>query len=355
MNNFAKIFQSNWIDLNKLGKLEIFLKTISGIYKSPNRTHLLAHAADISSFYAVKNIYEYMKNDDEGKVILKNKPLLIRQDIQFNELKRLPKNTLGYKYMEFLETYKLHAHDREAAHFFDDINYSYILTRYRQIHDIGHVVYNLNISIESEAALKMIELIHTKLPITLLAILVAPFMTPLYRFQYIFKDKIPPNFLNSNFDYTYKDDYNYIDELSLKQYVYNLTEYFHIDKIDNNLFFQKLYKYYFDNLNNSNNIRGTIIYGYNNENNNDIIFDDINNEYIFLKNPEKNYFLFKYKPRQTLLKQLYPWAYMAGMAATKPLHSIYIENWLDKDIDMFRKTYNIIPLPDHLSLMSGIN
>ncbi|SBT77003.1 ubiquinone biosynthesis protein COQ4, putative [Plasmodium ovale] len=355
MNNFAKIFRSNFIGINSVNKLEIFFKTIFRIYNSPSRTHLLAHAADISSFYAVKQMYNDMINDNEGRVILKEKPLLIRQDIEFKELKKLPKNTLGYKYMEFLETYKLHAHDREVSHFFKNINYSYILTRYRQIHDIGHVVYNLNISIESEAALKLIELIHTKLPITALAILVAPFMTPLYRFQYVFNEKIPTNFITPNFDYTYNDMYNYLDELSIKQYDYNLTDYFHVDKKDDHIFYSKLYKYYFENLNNSNNVRGSIIYGFQNTNNNDIFYDNLNNEYIFLKNVPKKYILFQYKPRKMLLKELYPWAYKAGISSTKPLHSIHIEQWLDKDIDLFRKTYNIIPLPNHLNLMAGIN
>ncbi|ANQ08063.1 Ubiquinone biosynthesis protein COQ4-like protein [Plasmodium coatneyi] len=355
MYNFVKIFRSNFIDINAANKFEIFLKTILRIYKTPARTHLLAHAADISAIYAVRQIYNYMKNDEEGRIVLKEKPLLIRQNIQFNELKKLPKNTLGYKYMEFLETYKLHAHDREVSHFFTDLNYSYILTRYRQIHDIGHVVYNLNISIESEAALKVIELVQTKLPITALAILVAPFMTPLYRFQYIFQDSIPPNFLTPNFDYTYNDAYNYVDELSIKQYEYNLTDYFHVDKRDDRNFYSKMYQYYLDNINNSSAVRGSIIYGFENKSNNDIIYDHPNGEYIFLKNLKKKHLLFQYKPRKNLLRELYPWAYMAGVSTTKPLHSIHIEKWLDKDIDLFRRTYNITPLPDHLNLMAGIN
>ncbi|EUD65579.1 ubiquinone biosynthesis protein COQ4 like, mitochondrial [Plasmodium inui San Antonio 1] len=355
MYNFVKIFRSNLIDINAANKFEIFLKTILRIYKTPARTHLLAHAADISAIYAVRQMYNYMKNDEEGRSILKEKPLLIRQDIQFNELKKLPKNTLGYKYMEFMETYKLHSHDREVSHFFTDLNYSYILTRYRQIHDIGHVVYNLNISIESEAALKLIELVQTKLPITLLAVLVAPLMTPLYRFQYIFKDSIPSNFLTPNFDFTYNVGYNYLDELSIQQYEYNLTDYFHVDKRKDRNFYWKMYKYYFDNINNSSAVRGSIIYGFENKSSNDIIYDHPNREYIFLKNLKKKYLLFQYKPRKNLLRELYPWAYMAGVSTTKPLHSIHIEKWLDKDIDFFRRTYNISPLPDHLNLMAGIN
>ncbi|VWU49575.1 ubiquinone biosynthesis protein COQ4, putative [Hepatocystis sp. ex Piliocolobus tephrosceles] len=355
METFLKIFQSNLINLNKINKLEIFLKTIFRIYNEPNKTHFLAHAADISSIYAVKKIYNDMINDSEGKVILQKKPLLITQNIRLKELKKLPSNTLGYKYIKFLDSYKLHAHDREASHFINDINYSYIITRYRQIHDIGHVVFNLNLSVEAEAALKIIELIHTKLPITLLSIIAAPFLTPLYRFEYIFKNKIPDQFFKANFDYTYKDMYKYIDELSIKQYDYNLTDYFHVDKRENKKFYLQLFKYYLNNLNNSNKVRGSNIYGFENKANNNVIYDQINNEYVFFKNKLKNYFLLQYKPRKILLKQLYPWAYKAGMVTTKPLHSIHIEEWLDKDIDLFRKTYNITPLPSHLSHIAGIN
>lgn len=355
MSNFSKIFSSNFININTLSKLEIFFKNLLRIYGTPAQTHLLAHAADVSAIFRVKQIYKDMLNDEEGILILKEKPLLIRQEVNFNELKKLPKNTLGYKYMEFLETCKVHAHDREVSHFFTDVNESYILTRYRQIHDIGHVVYNLNISVESEAALKVIEFIQTKLPITLLALLVAPFMSPLYRFQYVFENSMPPNFLNKDFDVTYKQLFHFTDEITLKQYPYNLTDYFHVDtKIDSS-FYQKLYGYLMENLNNSHFVRGSVIYGYKNESFNDVMYDSLKNEYIFLEKPQKNFFLFQYKPRKTLLRQLYPWAYKTATATNKPLHSIYVEKWFDKDIDEFRKCYNITPLPHHLNLMAGIN
>lgn len=356
MHNFIKIFISNFIETNVPAKLEIFLKNLFRIYGGPGQTHLLAHAADISSIFRVKKIYKDMLNDEEGALILKEKPLLIRQELDFNKLKKLPNNTLGYKYIEFLETCKIHAHDREVAHFFTDINESYILTRYRQIHDIGHVIYNLNTSIESEAALKLIEFIQTKLPITLLAFLVAPFMTPLYRFQYIFKDNMmPPQFLNKHLDHTYKELFNYTDEITLKQFSYNLTDYFHVDTKESSSFYYKLYKYVFDNLNNSNFVRGPVIYGYKNESVNNILYDPLNNEYVLVKKPQKNFFLFQYKPRKVLLRQLYPWAYKTATLAAKPLHSIYVEKWFDKDIDEFRKHYKITSLPDHLNLMAGIN
>lgn len=355
MYNFTKIFSSNFIETNTSAKVEIFLRNLFRIYGSPGQTHILAHAADISSIFRVKQIYRDMLNDEEGRLILKEKPLLIRQEVSFNQLKTLPKNTLGYKYIEFLETCNIHAHDREVSHFFEDVNESYILTRYRQIHDIGHVAYNLNISIESEAALKVIEFIQTKLPITLLAFLVAPFMTPLYRFQYIFKNNMPPQFLNKYFDKTYTEPFHFTDEITLKQFPYNLTDYFHVDAKESSSFYQKLHKYMFDNINNSNYIRGSVIYGYKNENENNTRYDPLNNEYIYLKKPRKNFLLFQCKPRKVLLQQLYPWAYKTAMSTKKPLHSIYVEKWLDKDIDDFRRHYNITPLPEHLNFVAGIN
>lgn len=347
MHNFLKIFGSNFIEVSRLSKFEIFVKNLLGIFRNPGKTHLLAHAADISSAPLIKKIYEDMKNDEEGRKVLKEKPLLIRQEINFKELKKLPKNTLGYHYISFLESYKIHAHDREVTHFFEDPDHSYILTRYRQMHDIGHVAYNLNISLEGEAALKLIEAIQTKIPVTVLAVLVSPFMLPVHRFQYIFKNKSSKDFFKRDFDFTYNELFNYTDEMSIKQYDYNLTDYFHVEKIENANLYTKLFQFYLNNINNSNYIRGSVIYGFKNKKKNDIVYDTLNNEYVYLKETKKDFLQFQHKPRNLLLTKLFPWALNAGMVTTKPIHSIYVESWLDKDINEFRKHYNIIPLPSN--------
>ncbi|KAL8445557.1 hypothetical protein Emed_005515 [Eimeria media] len=127
------------------------------------------HIATLSELFAdaqLERMRQFMMEDDEGREVLKQKPLLDDRFINYEALRRLPKDTLGYALVRFLDSNALHAGHRQPVRFVEDEELAYVLTRYRQLHDVMHAAFEMGISIESEVALKLIEFHQTGLPVS---------------------------------------------------------------------------------------------------------------------------------------------------------------------------------------------
>eukprot|EP00916_Digyalum_oweni_P013286 GHVL01021794.1.p1 GENE.GHVL01021794.1~~GHVL01021794.1.p1 ORF type:complete len:235 (-),score=42.10 GHVL01021794.1:215-919(-) len=169
--SFSSIFNKTYISTNSIEKFNLALYSSFGAIMNPERGDLVACLGDVTSFYALKMMRNNMIEDDEGREILLKKPL-INDQIDYEYLRGLPDKTLGREYTRFMDKFGFKAEDRESVKYINDEELSYVLTRYRQIHDFHHVLYNLDISVENELAIKTIELMHTKLPVTALSSLV---------------------------------------------------------------------------------------------------------------------------------------------------------------------------------------
>eukprot|EP00834_Sanchytrium_tribonematis_P001932 NODE_51_length_31136_cov_0.357670.p20 type:complete len:201 gc:universal NODE_51_length_31136_cov_0.357670:21992-21390(-) len=102
-------------------------------------------------------IYRKMKTNETGRRILIDKPI-----ITSSILKDYPKNSFGWHYVRFIDE---NGFDLNRPKVTTDLNHPYLITRYRQIHDFNHVLFNLPPTVYGEAILKWIE--YQQLEITM--------------------------------------------------------------------------------------------------------------------------------------------------------------------------------------------
>ncbi|KAL8273190.1 hypothetical protein Esti_002948 [Eimeria stiedai] len=134
------------------------------------------HIATLSELFAntqLERMRQFMMDDEEGREVLRHKPLLDDRFVNYEALRRLPKDTLGYALVRFLDSNALHAGHRQPVRFVENEELAYVLTRYRQLHDVMHAAFGMGISVESEVALKLIEFHQTGLPVRAAAALAA--------------------------------------------------------------------------------------------------------------------------------------------------------------------------------------
>jgi len=81
-------------------------------------------------------------------------------------LRTLPKNTLGYEYVSWLDREGVSADTRAEVRYIDDPEEAYVMQRYREVHDFLHALTGLPIVAEGEIALKAFEFANTLLPMT---------------------------------------------------------------------------------------------------------------------------------------------------------------------------------------------
>ncbi|KAJ8978227.1 hypothetical protein NQ317_016378 [Molorchus minor] len=104
------------------------------------------------------------KSRKKGTQILTERPRINTSTVNLEYLKKLPNDTLGKTYSNFLEKNKVTPDSRMTVQFISDIELAYVIQRYREIHDLIHTVLQMPTHMLGEVTVKWIEAIQTKLP-----------------------------------------------------------------------------------------------------------------------------------------------------------------------------------------------
>lgn len=118
---------------------------------------------------AIKNMHRMMQNDPEGAQILRDKPIVTSQILDIDNLSRLPDNTFGKEFVQYLDRNNITVDSRKPVLFVDDPELAYVICRYRQIHDFTHCLLNMKTNMLGEVTVKIFEAIQLGLPMCWLA------------------------------------------------------------------------------------------------------------------------------------------------------------------------------------------
>lgn len=66
---------------------------------------MIACLGETTGVPALENIRNQMRNSDEGRQILEDKPRINTRTVNMDALKKLPENTFGYQYVSFMDKY----------------------------------------------------------------------------------------------------------------------------------------------------------------------------------------------------------------------------------------------------------
>lgn len=122
---------------------------------------------------SLKRMHDAMMACEEGRHVLLEKPRIQGSgDIAY--LRGLPSNTFGNAYIRWMD---LHGYDpsaRSAVRYVCDKDHAYVMQRYREVHDLWHVLVGFPTSVLAEIGQKWLELLQTGLPMCFLSSVVGP-------------------------------------------------------------------------------------------------------------------------------------------------------------------------------------
>ena len=105
----------------------------------PWRADMVAVSGEVTaSLASLKNIQEKMLADQEGRAVLLARPRITSSILP--ELAALPPNTLGYHYQAFMAKQEITPDSRAEVSFVDCPDLAYVMTRYRETHDLTHCI-----------------------------------------------------------------------------------------------------------------------------------------------------------------------------------------------------------------------
>ncbi|XP_030750897.1 ubiquinone biosynthesis protein COQ4 homolog, mitochondrial [Sitophilus oryzae] len=164
VHSFESDFEKSHCPTNDFQRSVLTLGSAAISLLNPHRGDMIACLGETTGEQALKYMKRCMEASVEGSDILREQPRINTKSVDFDYLKSLPNDTLGYMYFKFIQTNKVTPDSRMAVQFVDDIELAYVIQRYREVHDLIHTVLQMPTNMLGEVTVKWVEAIQFKLP-----------------------------------------------------------------------------------------------------------------------------------------------------------------------------------------------
>lgn len=147
-----------------------FQKTLLGVGSTvialadPWRADMVATNGEVTGLAALRGMKETLERTEEGKRVLRDRPVITTSTVDFEALRGLPGNTLGHAYASYSDYHSISPDSRSPVEFVDDADLAYVMRRYRETHDLTHAVLDMPTNMVGEVAVKWVEALQTGLP-----------------------------------------------------------------------------------------------------------------------------------------------------------------------------------------------
>lgn len=161
--------------LSRAGRYALSLGAALLALRDPRRADLVATVGETApgTVPALRHLRDRMLASPEGRDVLRERPRLTARSTA--HLAALPAHTFGAHYARFLATHRFSPDDRPVARFVADAELAYVAQRYRECHDLWHVLNDMPTSLLGEVTQKYFEAVHTRLPMAAAAAAAGPF------------------------------------------------------------------------------------------------------------------------------------------------------------------------------------
>uniref|UniRef100_A0A0A1XAG6 Ubiquinone biosynthesis protein COQ4 homolog, mitochondrial n=1 Tax=Zeugodacus cucurbitae TaxID=28588 RepID=A0A0A1XAG6_ZEUCU len=164
LDEFTKEFLQNRIEMSPFQKILLGAGSSIAALIDPRRHDMIAALGETTGEAALRNILQTMSATAEGQRILKQKPRINTHTVDMDHLRSLGENTLGRVYVKFLDDNKVTPDSRMEVRFIHDPLLAYVMTRYRECHDLVHTVLGMPTNMLGEVAVKWVEALNNGLP-----------------------------------------------------------------------------------------------------------------------------------------------------------------------------------------------
>lgn len=135
------------------------------------KTHEIHRAEEITGRPRYRALLADMRRTPEGQRLLADQPEFRSDSVDYDALRRLPETTFGGAYVRHLDANGLSADYQAAAtRYVDDPDIAYLMRRYRQTHDVWHVLLGLGVAGHEEVLVHGFSFGQLRLPVSALVL-----------------------------------------------------------------------------------------------------------------------------------------------------------------------------------------
>lgn len=180
--------------LSLLSRAALTLRAASRALADPRRADMVAQVGDLTSEAALLRIRRRLLASPCGRSLLTNLPpsrFPEHGSETLTDFRTLPAGTLGYEYARFMDSNQFTPESRDVVQASWDPQLVFLLQRYRDVHDLWHVLTGCSVSVAGEVTQKWFEAVHTGLPVAMLSAAAGPMRLPSAQREYLVKLGIP--------------------------------------------------------------------------------------------------------------------------------------------------------------------
>ena len=121
-------------------RIAIAIHSATTAFADPTRADAVAALGEVTGEVSLKRIYEQMKADPTGQLILKERPVVSKTTIPYDQFLAMapedmttPGITFSQAYGAFLKKHGFDPDERDQVRYIDDDDLAYVMLRYRQV------------------------------------------------------------------------------------------------------------------------------------------------------------------------------------------------------------------------------
>lgn len=103
LDKFTEEFLGNQIKVTEFQRILLSAGSSIAALLDPRRQDMIACLGETTGEEALQKVMQVMKESDEGREILKEKPRINTKTVNLDDLKNMPENSMGFHYWKFLE------------------------------------------------------------------------------------------------------------------------------------------------------------------------------------------------------------------------------------------------------------
>lgn len=161
---------------------------------NPRRADMVALFGDLTSSPVLPRLVRRINRSPQGYQMLQTlQPSRFPSDglASLQQFRTLPDGTLGREYVRFMDRRRFTPQSRHPVRFVNDPTHKWILQRYRDVHDLWHVLNAMPTTFLGELTQKYFEAAHTGLPIAIFSAAFGPIRLSCHDRQLLTTQLIP--------------------------------------------------------------------------------------------------------------------------------------------------------------------
>lgn len=163
--------------LSSLGRAALAATSAVFALRNPARADLVATVGDLTSGPTLRYLRHRISSTPDGHDMLDTLcPSRFPEhgSVSLISMRDLPDGSLGREYARFMDSRGFTPESRLAVRFVDDPVDAWVLQRYRDVHDLWHVLTGMPTTVLGELAQKWFEAAQTGLPVAVMSAVVGP-------------------------------------------------------------------------------------------------------------------------------------------------------------------------------------